>query len=73
MCSNLFKAHILTGSDTTSKIGTKAAAIKCGQNLNNFGLEYYIKSQFENAQKSEIINQKTLTNSMNNTLIKASH
>ena len=30
MCSNLLKAHILTGSDTTSKIGTKAAGIKCG-------------------------------------------
>ena len=29
--SNLFKAHILTGSDTTSNIGTKAAAIKRGQ------------------------------------------
>ena len=31
MCPNVFKAHILTGSDTTSKIGTKATAIKCGQ------------------------------------------
>ena len=53
MCSNLFKAHILTGSNTTSKIGTKAAAIKCGQTdyLNNFGLEYSIKSHFENAEK----------------------
>ena len=53
MCSNLFTAHILTGSDTTSKIGTKAAAIKCGQidYLNNFGLEYSIKSQFESAEK----------------------
>ena len=52
-CLNLFKAHILTGSDTTGKIGMKAAAIKCGQidYLNNFGLEYSIKSQFENAQK----------------------
>ena len=45
MCSKLFKAHILMGSDTTSKIGTKAAAIKCGQidYLNYFGLEYSIK------------------------------
>ena len=53
MCSNLFKAHILTGSDTTSKIGKKAAAIICGQidYLNNFGLEYSIKSQFENNEK----------------------
>ena len=53
MCSNLFKAHVLTGSDTTSKIGTKAAAIKCGQidYRNNFRLEYSIKSQFENAEK----------------------
>ena len=53
MCSNLFKAHILTGSDTTSKIGKKAAAIICGQidYLNNFGLEYSIKSQFENNGK----------------------
>ena len=53
MCSNLFKAHILTGSDFTSKIGTKAAAVKCGQidYLNNFGLECSIKSQFENAEK----------------------
>ena len=44
MCSNLFKVHILTGSDTTSKIGAKAAAVKCGQidYLNNFGLEYSI-------------------------------
>ena len=52
MCSNLFKAHIIY-SNTTSKIGTKAAAIKCGQTdyLNNFGLEYSIKSQFENAEK----------------------
>ena len=51
MCSNLFKAHIITGSDTSSKMGTKAAAIKCGQidYFNNFGLEYSIKSQFENA------------------------
>ena len=30
MCSNLFEAHAWTGSDTTSKIGTKAGAIKCG-------------------------------------------
>ena len=46
MCSNLFISHILTGSDTTSKIGMKDAAIKCGQTdyLNNFGLEYSIKS-----------------------------
>ena len=51
MCSNLFKAHILTGSDTTSKIGTKAAVIKCEQNLNNFGLEHCIKSQLEDTQK----------------------
>ena len=53
MCSNAFKSHMLTGSDTTSKIGTKAAAIKCGQidYLNNFRLEYSIKSQFENAKK----------------------
>ena len=53
MCSNLFISHILTGSDTTSKIGMKDAAIKCGQTdyLNNFGLEYSIKSQFENAKK----------------------
>ena len=53
MCSHLFKAHILTGSDTTSKIGAKAAAIKCGRidYLNSFGLEYSIKSQFENAEK----------------------
>ena len=31
----------------------KAAAIKCGQIdwLNNFGLGYFIKSQFENAEK----------------------
>ena len=51
MCSSLFKAHILTGSDTTSKIDTKAAAIKCGpiDYLNNFGLEYSLKSQFEKA------------------------
>ena len=53
MCSNLFKAHILTSSDTTSKISTKVAAIKYGQidYLNNFGLEYSIKSQFENPEK----------------------
>ena len=53
MCSNLFQAHILTGSDTTSKIGTKGAAIKREQinYLNNCGLEYSIKSQFENAEK----------------------
>ena len=51
MCSSLFKAHILTSSDTTSKIDTKAAAIKCGpiDYLNNFGLEYSLKSQFEKA------------------------
>ena len=30
MCSNLFEAHAWTGSDTTSKIGRKAAAIECG-------------------------------------------
>ena len=38
---------------TTSEIGMKAAAIKCGQidYLNNFGLEYSIKLQFENAEK----------------------
>ena len=49
--SNLFKAHILTGSGTTSKIGAKVAAKKCGQidYLNNFGVKYSIKSQFENA------------------------
>ena len=29
MCSDLFKAHILTGSDSTSIIGTKAATIEC--------------------------------------------
>ena len=54
MCSNLFKAHILTGSDTTSKSGTKAAAIKCGQidYVSNFGLGYSIKSQFENAENT---------------------
>ena len=53
MCSNLSKAHSLTGSDTTSKTGTKAAAIKCGQidYLNNFGLESFVKWQFENAEK----------------------
>ena len=43
----------MTGSDTTSKISTKVAAIKYGQidYLNNFGLEYSIKSQFENPEK----------------------
>ena len=53
MCSNLFKAHILTASGAKSKIGTKAAAIKSGQiyYLNSFWLEYSIKSQFENAEK----------------------
>ena len=29
MCSDLFKAHVLTGSDSTSIIGTKAATIEC--------------------------------------------
>ena len=47
MCSNLFKAQILTGSDTMtmSKTVTKAAAVKCGQidYFNNFGLKYSIK------------------------------
>ena len=79
--SNLFKAHILTGSDITSKIVTKAAAIKCGQidYLNNFGLEYSIKSQFENPEKYLLAalpkNSKSenLSNSgMSNTLLKAS-
>ena len=62
---------------TTSEIGMKAAAIKCGRidYLNNFGLEYSIKSQFENAEKYvAAVLHETLTNShMNNTLIKASH
>ena len=47
MRSNLFKAQILTGSDTMtmSKTVTKAAAVKCGQidYFNNFGLKYSIK------------------------------
>ena len=49
----LFKAHVLRGSDSTSKIDTKAVAIKCGQidYLNNFGLEYSVKLQLENAEK----------------------
>ena len=53
VCSNLFKAHILSCSDTTRKISTKTAAIKCGQidYVDNFGLEYSMKSQFENAEK----------------------
>ena len=41
MCSNLFKAYILTSSDTASKIGTKAAAVIYGRIdylINNFGL-----------------------------------
>ena len=29
VCSVIIKAHTLTGSDVTSKIGTKAAALKC--------------------------------------------
>ena len=43
----------LNGFKHSSKIGTKAAAIKCGQidYRNNFRLEYSIKSQFENAKK----------------------
>ena len=60
---------------TTSEIGMKAAAIKCGKidYLNNFGLEYSIKSQFENAEKYlAAVLHETLTNShMNNALIKA--
>ena len=55
----------------------KATAIKCGQTdyLYNFGLEYSIKSLFENAEKYvAAVLHETLTNShMNNTLIKASH
>ena len=53
MCSNLLKAHILTGSDTTSKIATEAAAIIRGKTdyLYKFGLEYSIKPQFENGEK----------------------
>ena len=47
MCSNLFKAQILTGSDTMtiSKTVTKAASVKCGQidYFNNFRLKYSIK------------------------------
>ena len=54
MCSNLFKAYILTSSDTASKIGTKAAAVIYGRidyRINNFGLGQSIKSQFENGEK----------------------
>ena len=54
MCSNLFKAYILTSSDTASKIGTKAAAVIYGRIdylINNFGLRQSIKSQFENGEK----------------------
>ena len=29
VCSVIIKAHILTGCDITSKIGTKVAALKC--------------------------------------------
>ena len=41
MCSNLFKVHMLMGTNTISKIGMKAATIKCGQidYLSIFGLE----------------------------------
>ena len=51
MCSNLFKEHILTGSDITSKISTKAAAINVDK-LATF--EYSMKSQFENAEKYSV-------------------
>ena len=29
VCSVIIKAHVLTGGDVTSKIGTKVAALKC--------------------------------------------
>ena len=29
MCNVIMKAHILTGCDVTSKIGTKSAALSC--------------------------------------------
>ena len=53
LCSNLFKVHTLMGTNTISKIGMKLATIKCGQidYLSIFGLEYFIKSKFKNAEK----------------------
>ena len=53
ICVQIYSKHILTDSDTASKTDTKAATRKCEQidYLNKFGLEYSIKSQFENAEK----------------------
>ena len=31
LCSNLIKCHVLIGTDSTSKVGTKSAALKVTQ------------------------------------------
>ena len=52
-CSVLFKAHILTGCDVTSKVGTKSAALKANPEmyLLQFGEGDRSRASYNNAEK----------------------
>ena len=52
-CSVLFKAHILTGCDVTSKVGTKSAALKANPEmyLLQFGEGDRSRASYDNAEK----------------------
>ena len=69
-CSVILKAHILTRSDYTSKIGTKAGALRCSpdkyitnfgeENMTSYDMNYaekYLVKVYKSASKAETFNE----------------
>ena len=53
LCSNLIKCHVLIGTDSTSKVGTKSAGLKSEPNkyLQNFGSDDCLETKFQNTEE----------------------
>ena len=56
LCSNLIKCHVLTGTDSTRKTGTKSPVLKSDQNkyLQNLESDDCLERKFQNTEEYSI-------------------